>query len=677
MKSTLTVAAVLAALTPSYPLLSQAPTPAAARQSNPKPTSPPQLPPPGIAIPEKDRAELSAGVAELGRLIAGLRADPKKAALLPDVEIFHKAVDWPLRYNEFYNVKEVPTAKKLLAIGKERAEQLAKGEHPWTAQTGFVVRGYRSRVDDSVQPYGLIVPANWKQGNATPLKSLVWLLGRGNTRTELAFINERLAKAPEITCPDGITIIPYGRFCNATKFAGESDVFEALAHTQKHFTLDPARTAVAGFSMGGASAWHLGAHHAGMWCFVAPGAGFAETREYAKVFSAGKTPPPWWEQVLWRWYDATEYAANLSNVPTIAYSGELDKQIQATQIMMRFAEKEGVQIEHFIGPKTEHKYEPETKKKLQARLAEIWQKPKLANPQKFRWVTYTPIYGGPDWLKIKGLEQPWERAEVQYLRTGNNVQLTTTNVRSLQWRPLVSLGKVAVTVDGQSLPLPTPTAGGDARPLQLRKTNGKWQEEAPAASRTLEKNGHLSGPIDHAFMSRFIFVRPTGKPMHDKVGAWTQREMEHAKNYWRQIFRAEPIIKADTEVSADDLAQANLVLWGDPLSNQVLQRIAAKLPITWTKEKLEFGGQSYDATKTAPVMIYPNPLSSTYVVINSGITMREASMGTNSQQTPKLPDWAIVDLDTPPGPEWPGKILDAGFFDVMWRHTPQRPSTPK
>ena len=30
---------------------------------------------------------------------------------------------------------------------------------------------------------------------------------------------------------------------------------------------------------------------------------------------------------------------------------------------------------------------------------------------------------------------------------------------------------------------------------------------------------------------------------------------------------------------------------------------------------------------------------------------------------PQLPDWAIVDLRTPPGPRWPGKIVDAGFFD--------------
>ena len=36
--------------------------------------------------------------------------------------------------------------------------QLAAGKAPWTTATGLVVRGYRSKIDGSVQPYGLVVP---------------------------------------------------------------------------------------------------------------------------------------------------------------------------------------------------------------------------------------------------------------------------------------------------------------------------------------------------------------------------------------------------------------------------------------------------------------------------------------------------------------------------------------
>ena len=30
-------------------------------------------------------------------------------------------------------------------------------------------------------------------------------------------------------------------------------------------------------------------------------------------------------------------------------------------------------------------------------------------------------------------------------------------------------------------------------------------------------------------------------------------------------------------------------------------------------------------------------------------------------------DAAVADLRTPPGPRWPGRIADAGFFDETWK----------
>ena len=69
------------------------------------------------------------------------------------------------------------------------------------------------------------------------------------------------------------------------------------------------------------------------------------------------------------------------------------------------------------------------------------------------------------------------------------------------------------------------------------------------------------------------------------------------------------------------------------------------------------------------MLIFPNPLSAAprYVVLNSGIDFREEAYGTNSLQTPKLPDFAVVDLREAPGQRWPGRIVDAGFFDEHWK----------
>jgi hypothetical protein len=32
-----------------------------------------------------------------------------------------------------------------------------------------------------------------------------------------------------------------------------------------------------------------------------------------------------------------------------------------------------------------------------------------------------------------------------------------------------------------------------------------------------------------------------------------------------------------------------------------------------------------------------------------------------------LPDWAIIDLRTPPDSRYPGKVIAAGFFDERWQ----------
>ncbi|MDQ3815623.1 MAG: hypothetical protein M3347_17045, partial [Armatimonadota bacterium] len=229
--------------------------------AQPPATGPKRIPPPGITLSDADRAELTAGAAalrqEIDALAPALAGDARLLARLPDVEIFHKAVDWALRYNEFFSPKEVDFARHLLAEGRERASQLRSRKTPWLQATGLVVRGYRSRLDGSVQPYGLVVPDTWRAG---PNRLMVWLLGRGEKRTELAFLAEREGGPPPLMPQNTLVLVPYGRFCNATKFAGEVDVFEALAAVRADYRIDPTRIMVAGFSMGGGSAWHLATH---------------------------------------------------------------------------------------------------------------------------------------------------------------------------------------------------------------------------------------------------------------------------------------------------------------------------------------------------------------------------------------------------------------------------------
>ncbi len=121
-----------------------------------------------------------------------------------------------------------------------------------------------------------------------------------------------------------------------------------------------------------------------------------------------------------------------------------------------------------------------------------------------------------------------------------------------------------------------------------------------------------------------------------------------------------------------DIAGSNLILWGDPQSNSVLHKIADRLPIRWDGDLVIVGEKRYPAADHVPILIFPNPLNpEKYVVLNSGFTYREYDDLNNARQVPKLPDWAIVDVRTPPDSRAPGKVVDAGFFDEAWKLKPQ------
>ena len=54
----------------------------------------------------------------------------------PDVQIYHKAVDWALRYEEFVDPKHFAIAKAQLNLGRQRAKELREGKPSWNMANG-------------------------------------------------------------------------------------------------------------------------------------------------------------------------------------------------------------------------------------------------------------------------------------------------------------------------------------------------------------------------------------------------------------------------------------------------------------------------------------------------------------------------------------------------------------
>jgi hypothetical protein len=339
--------------------------------------------------------------------------------------------------------------------------------------------------------------------------------------------------------------------------------------------------------------------------------------------------------------------------------------------------KEGLTLAHIIGPKTGHRYHPQAKEEVNRRIDAIASRGRDRVPEQVRFTTYTLRYNRSFWVTVDGLGRHWERAAVRATLAGPGGRaagVTTKNVTALTLAlgpgdcPLRLVGRrLRVAIDQQEVE--APLASSDRSWVtHFRQSDGKWQAVEKAEDGTLRKRHGLQGPIDDAFMDSFLMVRPTGKPLNDKVGAWAAAEMRHAVEHWRKQFRGDARVKDDGEVTDADVAAHNLVLWGDPSSNKVLAKIADRLPIRWGADKVTLGEQSFAAAHHVPVLIYPNPLNPRrYVVLNSGFTFREYDYLNNARQVPKRPDFAVLDVRTPPSSRHPGAVAAAGFFDEEWK----------
>ncbi len=647
------------------------------------------VPPPGIVIDSEVRSSLQKELGLLKDQIADLGKSKSSIVqrYLPDVEVFARAVELALNEDGFFEPKDTERAKQVLQEGLKRASELKSEKTPWTDGNNGehqTVRGYRSKLDGTVQPYGVVGHSNIGKTRAD-----IWCRGRSEKGLELQFIAARMTSPDPIPAPGVIMIHPFGRYCNANKLAGEVDTLEVLEHAIKEYQLDPKRVAIRGFSMGGAAAWHLAVHYPDKWFAANPGAGFSETPQFLKVFQSEELKPTWYEQKLWQMYDCPVWARNLRMLPTIAYSGEIDKQKQAADVMAEacwnLPENERFELTHIVAPKTAHKIDPVARVEIEKRLATL---DAMRSSEPLKHVTFTTTtlkYNKAHWVTINAIKEHWLPATVlatwEKPRPGmseGGFGILVDNVTDL-----------SLSFDANQISFHTTwnyaSIGGQhflvARRsdmswgVRLRQIGNQWEQVSPVEppSTELSKKHGLQGPIDDAFMGPFLFVKPTAAGHHPKVDQWVDAEFSRAVREWHRQMRGDAIVKTSEELKPEDIENFNLILWGDPQSNPTLAKIADKLPIQWSREQVVVGARKFDAASHAPVLIYPNPLNpQRYIVLNSSFTYREYDYLNNARQIPKLPDWAVVDLTTPPGMQFPGRIADADFFDEKWRLKPLR-----
>ena len=206
------------------------------------------------------------------------------------------------------------------------------------------------------------------------------------------------------------------------------------------------------------------------------------------------------------------------------------------------------------------------------------------------------------------------------------------------------------------------------------KTGSEWQilnyEESREFSNNPDRHKRhgLQGPIDDAFMSSFICVRGTDTPWNETSQAWADWTLDRFSKEFTQWMRGDVRIVDDTAVDDEILAHNHLILFGDPGSNLVLQKIVADLPIEWSREKIRIGNQEWKSADHGLSLIFPNPLNpAKYVVLNSGHTFHEKEFrSTNAMLFPRLGDIAIQQFPANSSGGFDEKTEWAEVFDTHW-----------
>ncbi|MBS0261765.1 MAG: prolyl oligopeptidase family serine peptidase, partial [Planctomycetes bacterium] len=424
--------------------------------------------------------------------------------LRADVAVFLKAATWARRYDSPLSPADQELVKKAINYGLKRAAALAENDTPWTKKAGPVLRGYVSAVDGSVQPYGVIVPKSYD--GTRPMRLDVVL--HGSTKplgiSELRFASRFDMGDDQKPAPpavDYIELHPLGRVENCYRWAGETDVFEAIEAVCRNYRIDRDRIVLRGMSMGASGTWHLGLKHPDRFVALGPYCGYVDTHRFSETpiptfIKVG--PLPWHQEQGLHMLDSVDYAANAGVVPAIAAMGDQDVFFQAHVIMAQALANEGLEMVNLISKGTGHVIDPVTHAEQMRRIGEYSARGLDHSPQQLRFVTWTLKYNRCHWVELLALRQHYARAEIR-AQLGDDGRLEVSQIENITQfaihPPVLQKGVVALRIAGQEIAVPKSDEA-----LVFAVESGQWSCRGPRSTVVLTgKRPGLQGPIDDAF----------------------------------------------------------------------------------------------------------------------------------------------------------------------------------
>jgi pimeloyl-ACP methyl ester carboxylesterase len=349
------------------------------------------------------------------------------------------------------------------------------------------------------------------------------------------------------------------------------DVYDMIADVKRRYAVDEDRVYLTGGSMGGGAALWMALTRPDVWAAVAP--------LCAAVFPGSE-----------------ELAGNALNLPVRLLHGDQDPAVpvaSSRQWQKRFLDL-GVPVDYVEFPGVRHN----TWDFAYARGSLFdWFATHKRNraPDHVRFSATSYRYNSAYWLRIDGLT-PGLLASVDAVRNGTDLKVMTQNVDAFT----VSVPAKTVTIDGALVRLRAGAA------LTFVKAAGRWTVGTYAMR---AKRPGLEGPIVDAISGRHVWVYGTAGVATDEELTRRKAVAETAAMWSTSRVRLNlrPVLKADRDVTEEEIAGANLVLFGTRETNTLIARFAGQLPMALSPGAADYG------------IIFIAPVGGRYVVVSSGL----------------------------------------------------------
>ena len=420
------------------------------------------------------------------------------------------------------------------------------------AAAGQTVVTLHSSVDGSEQPYALYVPKSLDPARRYPLilslhaeesnhiANLKHVFGLPQRYGETGL--QTMTTMPTLRDVDFLVACPFARGTMGYQGIAEQDVYDVLADVKRRYPVDDDRIYRTGASMGGGAALWMALTRPDLWAAVVP---------------VCPDPIPGTDAL----------APNALNLPIRLYHGELDPAVPAevSRQWQRRLLTLGSPVEYIEFPAVRHNAW-DFAYRNGALFEWLAGRRRNPNPDHVRYVSRDPRYRSAYWVRIDSAR---ETATIDAVRTPDAIRVTTQTVDAFT----LTTAARAVTIDGAAVRL-KPGA-----PLSFVKGAKGWLQSAAPV-----RVSALHGPIVEAVNARHLYVYGADDPQARKdaeaAAAWSNTRI--------RINLTLPV-KADKDVTDDDLAGANLVLFGTARTNRLIARFAPELPLALDPGAADYG----------------------------------------------------------------------------------------